>query len=252
MVLAGPIFYSGDDGADVLRFYRDYMATAPDELAGLYALLTAPPAPFLPDHVHGTTVAAIVVCYAGDHEEGEKVLEPLRAAGRPLADLVGPMPYTVLQRTFDESQAPGRRNYWKSSYVNDLSDDVIDTVVAHGTSRSSPLTTVYFLRLEGAIRRVGEDDMAYSHRDARYDFNILSQWTDPEEDDRHIRWTREFWNAMQPFAARAVYVNNLGQEGSDRVREAYTAAKWQRLTALKTKYDPTNMFRLNQNITPTG
>jgi FAD/FMN-containing dehydrogenase len=249
-VLAGPLFYALEDAAPLLRVFRDYMADAPDELGALCAFFTAPAESFLPEHVHGRVVAAVLVCYAGDLERGEEVLRPLRTARRPLADLVAPVPYAALQASSDAGHPPGQRNYWKSSYVNHLSDGLIETAIAHVAQMSSPMITAYFLRLEGAISRLPEDHTAYSHREAGYDFNILTKWVDPQEDEQHIGWTRSFWEAMQPFASCSVYVNNLGSEGSDRIREAYTPAKWARLVALKNRYDPANVFRLNQNINP--
>jgi FAD/FMN-containing dehydrogenase len=248
IVLAGPVFYPADRAVEVLRGYRDFFADAPDEVAGMAAVLTAPPAPFLPESAHGSKVVAIVLCYVGDPQGGEAALAPLRSLADPVVDLVGPMPYTALQALFDEGQLPGRQNYWKSSYVNVISNEAIETFVAYATNAPSPLTTAYFLRLEGAIGRVAEDETAYSHRRAAYDFASLTVWTDPREDDKQISWSRDFWQAMQPYAADAVYVNNLGDEGDARVREAYGEAKYDRLVALKDKYDPTNLFRLNQNI----
>jgi FAD/FMN-containing dehydrogenase len=251
MVFAGPVFYPVEQAPQVLRGYRDFFAQAPDEVAGLAAVLTGPPAPFLPEAAHGAKLAALVLCHLSDHAVAESALAPLRSLGDPVADLVGPMPYTALQSLFDEGQIPGRRNYWKSSYVNEISDSAIETFVAHAAAAPSPLTTSYFLRLEGAIARVGEDETAYSHRNAAYDFNILTVWTDPHEDEEQISWTRDFWRAMQPHAADAVYLNNLGDEGDARVREAYGGPKYERLVALKDKYDRTNLFRLNQNIRPS-
>jgi FAD/FMN-containing dehydrogenase len=252
IVFAGPVFYPWEQATQVLRGYRDFFADAPDEVGGQAAVLTAPPTPFLPESVHGTKLVALGLCYVGDPQAGEGALAPLRSLGEPVADLVGPMPYTALQTLLDEAQLPGRQNYWKSSYVNEISDEAIQTVVAYASAAPSPLTLVYFLRLGGAIGRVAEDDMAYSHRRVAYDFAILTVWTDPREDDEQMAWTQEFWRAMRPYAADAVYVNNLGDEGDARVREAYGGSKYDRLVALKDKYDLGNLFRLNQNIKPTA
>lgn len=249
-VLGGPIFYAFEDAPALLRFFRDYMADAPAELGALCAFLTAPAEPFLPEYVHGRVVAAVITCYAGDLERGEEILRPLRTFKHPLADVVGPVSYATLQGSLDAGHPHGQRNYWKSSYVNHLSDNFIEATIAHVARMSSPMTTAYFLRLEGAISQLPEDHTAYSHREAGYDFNILTKWVDPGEDEQHIAWTRAFWEAIQPFATASVYVNNLGEEGSDRVREAYTPTKWARLAALKNSYDPSNVFRLNQNIVP--
>jgi FAD/FMN-containing dehydrogenase len=250
-VLAGAVFHPGENAPEVLRFFRDFVETAPDELTTIAVILTAPPAPFLPAEAHGKLAVALAVCYAGDLEQGERVLEPLRAFGRPLADVVAPMPYTALQSMFDAGYPPGISNYWKSNYVNDLSDDAIDTVVEYAARMSSPLASCYFEHLGGAISREG-DQTAFGHRDFTFDFAILAGWDDAGETDEHVGWAREFWEAMRPFSSDAVYVNNLGAEGEDRVKAAYAPERYERLVALKEKYDPGNLFRLNQNISPSG
>lgn len=251
-VLAGAVFYPFGKAKQVLRSYRDYVCTAPDELTVVAAIWRAGPAPFLPPEVHGKLVVTLAVCHAGDLNEGERLLRPLRCLGEPLADLIAPIPYTALQSMTDESYPAGLQNYWKSNYLTELTDDGIDTFLEHGARITSPASSAYFEHLGGAISRVGEDETAFGHRDVAFDFVILSLWTDPRESDEHIGWAREFWGAMQPFASEGVYVNNLGAEGEDRVRAAYSPAKYQRLVALKDKYDPDNLFRLNQNIKPTA
>jgi FAD/FMN-containing dehydrogenase len=248
-VLAGPVFHAGEHAADVLRFFRDYVATAPDELTVVASFMTAPAAPFLPPEAHGTLVVALAVCYAGDLAEGERVLRPLRSFGRPLADLIAPTPYTALQRMSDEGYPAGLRNYWKSSYVDDLSDAAVATVAEHAEGMPSPRSAFYFEHLGGAIARPAEPT-AFGHRDATFDLAILAIWEDPEETDLHISWTRRFWEAMQPHARPGVYVNNLGEEGHDRVRTAYEPQTYERLVRLKERYDPENVFRCNQNIAP--
>jgi FAD/FMN-containing dehydrogenase len=248
-VLAGPVFHAGAHAADVLRFFRDYVATAPDELTVVASFMTAPVAPFLPPDAHETLVVALAVCYAGDLAEGERVLRPLRGFGRPLADLIAPTPYTALQRMSDEGYPSGLRNYWKSSYVDELSDAAIDTVVEHATRMPSPRSAFYFEHLGGAIARPAEPT-AFGHRDATFDLAILAIWEDREETDLHVAWTRGFWEAMQPHARHGVYVNNLGEEGHERVRSAYEAHTYERLVRLKELYDPANVFRCNQNIAP--
>ena len=161
------------------------------------------------------------------------------------------MPYIGVQQLFDAAAPFGLHQvYLKSDHLAGLSDEVIDTFVTHTTAVTSPLSVVVLFPLGGAVSRVGEHDTAFGHRDAAYDYVIYSMWTDPLESERHIRWTRDFWTAMQPFSV-GVYVNELGNEGEDRVRAAYPSATYERLVALKNKYDPTNLFRLNQNIKPT-
>jgi len=250
-VLAGAIFHRGGDAQEVLRFYRDFTADAPDELTVNAVLLTAQEAPFLPPEAHGTPALALALCYAGDPERGERVLRPLRALGRPLADLVAPMPYTALQTMFDAGYPPRLQNYWKSSYLDGVPDAAIDVALDGARRMTSPLSSFYLEPMGGAIARITPDEAAFGHRDAAFDFNILSVWSDPAESDEHMAWTRALWEAMQPFASGGVYVNNLGDEGADRVRAAYAPDVYDRLVSLKDRYDPDNVFRMNQNIRPS-
>ena len=251
-ILGGAVFHRGERAREVVRFFRDYVADAPDELAVLCAMLTAGPAPFLPEEAHGKLAVALAVCYVGDLDEGERVLAPLRSFGEPLADVVGPMPYTALQTMFDQSYPEGRRNYWKSHFFEDLGDEAIDFVVEHASRMAPPFSSFYFVHVGGEINRIGEDATAFGHRDANFDFAILGQWTEPAEDDEEIGWAHDFWAALEPFSLGTVYVNNLGEEGEERVRAAYKPEKYERLVALKDRYDPSNLFRLNQNIRPSG
>ena len=247
-VLAGEVIHPFERAGEVLRCFRDQVASARDELTVVAVISQAGTEPHLPERAHGQLVVTLRVCWAGDLDEGERVLRPLRSFGEPLVDLVGPMPYTVLQ----SADAPsGLQNYWKSSYLDALTDEAIDTAVAHASRMPSPLSSCYFEHLQGAIGRVGDGDTAFGHRDAAFDFNILSVWPDPATSAEHIGWSRDLWAAMQPFAS-GVYVNNLGTEGEDRVRAAYTPATYRRLVALKDEYDPANLFRHNQNIRPSA
>ena len=249
-VLGGMVFYPAAQARDVLRFFRAYTAAAPDELTCLAVFLTAPPAPFLPAHLHGAPLVAITVCYTGWMDEGEEVVRPLRVFGPPLVDLIRPMPYTALQSMLDASAPSGLQNYWKSRYLSDLGDETVDTLIAHAGGMTSPLSAVHIHQLGGALSHVGEDKTAVSYRDAPYAFNIVSAWLDPQGSERHIAWTRAFAAAMAPHSTGGVYMNFLGDEGEDRIRAAYGAATYDRLVDLKTKYDPTNLFCLNQNIRP--
>jgi FAD/FMN-containing dehydrogenase len=251
-VLAGPIFYPFQRAAEVLRSFGDYLLQAPDELAALAGIFAAPPEPVLPSEVHGQLVVAVKVCCTGDLSAAEEIARPLRSLGQPLADLVAPMPYTAFQAAGDEGVPPGLQNYWKSSYLNDLTDEAIHTVVAHAAEITSPLSVIAIERLGGAVSRIGEYETAFGHRNAAFDLRILSLWTHPHESDEHIGWARELWTAMQPFSTGAVYVNNLGKEGEDRVKAAYAPATYERLVALKDRYDGGNLFRLNQNIRPSS
>jgi hypothetical protein len=251
-VLAGPIFYPFERAAEVLRSFADYLLQAPDELAALAGIFAAPPEPCLPPEVHGELVVAVKVCCAGDLRDAGEMARPLRSLGQPLADLVAPMPYPAFQASGDEGVPPGLRNYWKSSYLNELTDEAVGTIVAHAAEMASPLSVIAIERMGGAVSRIDERETACDHRDAAFDLRILSLWTNPHESDVHIGWAREFWTAMQPFSTGAVYVNNLGKEGEDRVRAAYAPATYERLVALKDRYDSENLFRLNQNIRPSS
>jgi FAD/FMN-containing dehydrogenase len=250
-VLAGAVFHLGDSAAKVLRFFRDFVAEAPDQLTVIAVVLTAPEAPFLPPEVHGRLLVALAACYAGDLDEGEQALRPLRDHGRPVADVIAPMPYAALQSMFDSSYPHGLRYYWKSNYLNELSDGAIDVAVEYAHTMTSPLSSFYFEHLGGAIDRVDEDATAFGHRDLVFDWTTIAAWADTAETNEHIAWTREFADAMRPFSPDAVYVNNLGAEGEARVRAAYTPERYARLVALKDAYDPGNLFRLNQNIRPS-
>ena len=252
MVVAGVVFHPLEKAKEVLRFYRDYVASAPDELAALPFIRLAPPVPFLPKDVHGAPVIGIAVLYAGSIADGERVVRPLREFGSPLVDLIGPKPFTAHQAMFDSGATPGEQYYVKSEYLPGFTDDAIDTIVKYGASITSPMSLAVFFHLGGAVSRVGGHETAFSHRDAAFSLIIQSHWLDAAESDKHIGWTRDFWKAMQQFSGGGVYVNFVSEdEGEDRVRAAYDAAKYERLVALKNKYDPTNLFRRNQNIKPT-
>ncbi len=239
-VLAGMVLHPLQKAKEVFKFYREYTGTAPDELSAWACLLTSP---------DGVPMIAILACYIGPIEAGEQAVRPLREFGPPIADYLRVMPYVASQSLIDASFPPGRQNYWKSNLLRELSDDAVDVLVSRFAVAPSPLSSVLIEHLGGAVSRVGKDETAFNHRDAPYDFVILSMWSDPAESGKQIRWTDEFWRAMQPFSSGGVYVNYLGQEGEDRVKAAY-GTNCERLVTLKNKYDPKNLFRLNQNIKP--
>jgi FAD/FMN-containing dehydrogenase len=250
IVMAGMALYPAEQAGGLLRFYRSYMATAPDEVLAMVGFLTAPPAPFVPPHLHGAPVVGMLFCYAGPVDEAAPQVERLRAFGPPAVDLIGPMPYTVVQQMFDAGQPAGMQVYVKSAHLVDLRDEVIEALVDHAARVTSPLSALIVLPMGGAVARVPAGATAFSHRAAPFDYVCYSQWTDPAEHDRHVRWARDLAEAMRPYA-HGVYVNELGDLGDDVVREAYPPETYARLVVLKNKYDPTNMFRFNQNIKPT-
>jgi FAD/FMN-containing dehydrogenase len=240
-VLGGLLIHPISAAREALQFYREFTATAPEELTVYLGLATSP---------EGDPVVAVIVCYSGPLEQGEAVIAPLRKFGTPMADLVGSMPYTALQDLSREMFPTGRLNYWKSSFVYDLSDQAIDTMIAQFAGVPSPFSQAALEHLGGAVSRIGKDETAFSERSAPYSLIIVSAWTDPAENDKNIRWTREFWEAMRPYESEAAYVNYLDIDEQDRIRAVY-GEKYERLVALKNQYDPANFFRLTQNIKPT-
>jgi FAD/FMN-containing dehydrogenase len=251
IVLAGPIFHPLEDAGEVLRFYREFIAAAPDELTTIFELSVAPPLPFLPRNVHGKQIVMVGACYAGAPDDGIDVVRPLKEFGSPIVDLLELKPYLALQSMFDPLVPHGWYRYWKSVELPPLTKEAIDTLVEHAPAPTSPKSYCIVFQLGGALARVGEDETAFSQRDAAHNVNINAVWTeDDPEGVRHVDWARDFFAAMQPHAGAHVYVNFLGDEGADRVRQAYGERPYERLLGLKRTYDPTNFFRLNQNIEP--
>jgi FAD/FMN-containing dehydrogenase len=241
IVLSGPVFHPAARARDVLRFYREFSASEPDELTTYAGLLTGP---------DGTPLVGLVPCYAGPPEQGEKVLERLRKFGPPAVDMLGPMPYVAVQRMFNDGFPPGRFQYWKSSLTPELSDGLIDAVVEHMARVPSPNSAVMLEHYHGAYSRPAPTATAYSHRRPTYDVVIIANWTNPADHERNTAWARGLFAAVQPQVSRAAYVNFLDRDdGADRVRAAY-GDNYDRLVALKRKYDPTNFFRMNQNVRP--
>src|SRR5262245_54215638 len=250
-VLAGPIFHPLEDAPDVLRSYREVAAAAPDELTTIVELELAPPLPFLPEDVHGQPIVMVGACYAGPPEDGAEVVAPLKEFGNPIVDRLEPKPYLAMQSMFDPLVPHGWHRYWKSVELPPLTDDAIDTLIDHTSRITSPRSYTIILQLGGALGRVPEGATAFSQRDAAHNVVINAVWTEDDSDAHgHIAWARDFFDGLQPHARDRVYVNLLGDEGLDRVRQAYGTEKYDRLVELKRRYDPTNFFRLNQNIPP--
>jgi FAD/FMN-containing dehydrogenase len=248
-VLAGPILWPIEEAPGLLRFYREWSAEAPDELMTLVVQRKAPPLPSVPRELHGKLVVAVVCCYAGPVDDGERVVRPLRAFGSPVLDLCEPKPYVAHQATFDASFPHGWWYYFRACDVAELTDDVIDVMVEHGRRIVSPITSVAFFQIGGAVARVGESETAFNGRDAAFTFNINGNSVTAEGFEAEREWAHAFWSALQPYHT-SVYVNFLMEEGRERIRQAYGLRKYERLKALKRTYDPTNLFRLNQNIPP--
>lgn len=252
-VLAGPILFPADQAEDVLRAYRDFIATAPDELGTGIILTNAPPAPWIPDSVHGQPVVMIIACYAGPVDQGRRVVDPIRSLGTPLVDALGPTRYVAHQSMLDAGVPHGHHYYWKAHYSNELSDGAIQTLVEWAWKARSPISYTIIFHLGGAVGRVSEDATAFHGRGATHAMVIDAVWPpNAEEGHENIEWARDMWNAFAPYSTGGVYMNFLGNEGPDRVRAAYGLKNYERLQAVKKEYDPSNFFRMNQNIRPAG
>ena len=251
MVYGGPIFYPAETAEPLLRFFRDFMRQAPNELSAFFSFHQGPPAPFIPEHLHFVPMVAIVVCYSGDDlNKGEELVRPLREAAEPAVDLAGPIPYPVLNSMFDAIYVPGLQHYWKADYVPRLLDGAISAYAQYGPQVPSLWSTMHLYPQTGAIQDVGQGETAYSYRDVEYVHNIVAIDADPANMPRNMAWMRQYAAALQPFSAAGGYVNFLmDDEGQERVRATYRG-NYDRLVDIKTKYDPTNLFRVNQNIKP--
>ena len=250
-VLAGPVVWAMEDAPEVLRFYRDFTLAAPDELTTIVQYRTLPPFPAFPPEFHGRKVLQVGSVWCGNLAEGERVLAPLRACGQPLFDLVAPKPYLSNQGANDKAVPHGWHYYWKSCEMALLDDAAIDILTERCLAMKSPRSYTIIFQLGGAVARVGENDTAYSHRDAAFNVNVNAVWL-PDEDlgEPEKQWARDLFERLRPYQS-GVYVNFLMEEGPERVRQAYGAAKYERLVALKDRFDPQNVFRMNQNIAPS-
>jgi FAD/FMN-containing dehydrogenase len=247
-VLAGRLLFPVETAPAFLRFYREFMADAPNEVMCFATFLRGSPELGLPEQFHGETLLAPAVLYSGDIATGRGVLRPLREFGEPIADSIEPTPYKEHQQNIDELLREGHRNFWKSNFYDELSDGFVDTVLEHVDPLPSPFTTVFLEWHEGAIAEAERDATAFPHRDKSFAFTIAPKWTDPERDDELIAWAREFHEALAPYAADGVYMNYVDQDEA-RVQDAY-GDRYERLRGIKTEWDPENLFRMNQNIKP--
>ena len=235
---------------ELVRVWRDWVSDAPDEVGSAMAFITAPPAPFVPPEVQGHPIVGVVVCYAGAIEEGERVVQPLRDFG-PAVDLLEPMPYVELQGLIEPGAPHGLQNWWTADFLAELPDEAVDTLVAECANPVSPFTQVLLAAGGGAIARVPDDATAFGQRHAPFNVHFLSMWEDPADDEINIAYTRGIAAAMKPWTTGHVYLNYIGDEGSERVESSFGSETWARLRALKKEWDPTNLFRHNQNIPPS-
>ena len=248
-VLAGLIAFPFAQAKSVLTHFARFTETAPDELSVWMVTRKAPPLPFLPPDVHGQEIVVLALCYAGDPAEGEKLIEPLRGFGTVLGEKVGVMPYAAWQQAFDPLLAKGARNYWKSHNFTRLSDGAIDAIIEYAGMLPSPQCEIFIATIGGQTTRVAPEAMAYSSRDANYVMNVHGRWETAAEDERGKAWARGFFAKAKPFASNGAYINFMTEEETDRIASAY-GPTYKRLAELKKRYDPTNFFRMNQNIKP--
>lgn len=249
-VIAGLIVHPLAQAREVLREYRQRVAEAPDELCCWVVMRKAPPLPFLPREVHGTEVLVLALCHAGDLASGERAAAPFRAIGQPIADVVGPTPYAGWQKAFDPLLTAGERNYWKSHDFVELADGLIDVLLDAVRHLPSPQCEVFIGSLGGAINRVPVEATAYPHRNVEFVMNVHGRWSSPSEDSACVAWTRALHDATAPFATGGVYVNFMPDDEAQRVRSGAYGPNYGRLAAVKAKYDPRNLFRMNQNVAP--
>jgi FAD/FMN-containing dehydrogenase len=248
-VYGGPMLYELSDAATVLRFYREFIQDAPEELGGFPAWQIAPPLPFIPEDRHGDAFLLFVACWAGPIEEGEAALKPFREVAPVVAEHVGPMPYPALNSAFDDLVPAGLQHYWKANFVKELTDEAIDAHLEHGPKVPVVNSTVHIYPINGACHRVAPEATAFAYRDATFATVIAGMWPDPAQNEDNIGWVRDFYEATAPHSEEGGYINFMAGDDQDRIRANYRQ-NYDRLVDVKRKYDPDNLFHLNQNIKP--
>jgi FAD/FMN-containing dehydrogenase len=248
-VHGGPTLWPADRGPEVMRFFRDFILEAPDEMYGWFGYIVVPPAPMFPENLHGKTMCVCVWCYLGAPEKADRMFAPIRAT-RPVFDHVGQLPFPALQSAFDALYPPGLHWYWKADFFREVSDEAIAAHRQYGPNLPTPMSTMHLYPIDGAPNRVGRTETAFSFRDAKFSQVIVAVDANSDNKDRMIDWARSYWDALHPYSAGGAYVNFMMDEGQDRVQATYRD-NYERLVEVKNRYDPTNLFRVNQNIRPT-
>ena len=248
-VYGGPIFFELDRAGDLFRLYREFIADAPEQFGGFPAYQIAPPLPFIPEERHGTTLALFVACWAGDVDQGEKVLKPFRDLAPSVAEMVGPMPYPALNSAFDDLYPVGLRHYWKASFARELTDEAIAAHVEHGAKVPAMTSTMHIYPVNGACHGVAPDATAFAYRDASFATVIAGMWPDAADDEQNTAWVRDYYDAIAPHSEEGGYINFMAGDDQDRIRANYRD-NYDRLQQVKGRYDPGNLFRHNQNIAP--
>lgn len=248
-VYAGLIVFPFIEAKEIMKQYREFTKSAPQELNVWIVIRHAPPLPFLPENQHGKMVMVLAVFFNGSADKGEGLTEFLKGFGNPIGTHIGIQPYTQWQQAFDPLLTPGMRNYWKSHNFRSIENELIDTINKHAATIPTPHTEIFLGSVSGVQNDIPVNATAYSGRDARYIVNVHGRWEKPEDDKRCISWCRKFFDATKPFASGGAYVNFMTEEEKERVPSAY-GANYERLVSLKQKYDPDNLFHMNQNIVP--
>jgi len=250
-IIGGPTLWEMEHAADVMKWYREFIASAPEDLNGWFAFVTVPPVPPFPEHLHLKKMCAVLWCHAGPEAQAAELFNQVQQVGPPGLHGVHPMPFPMLQSAFDGLYPSGHQWYWRADFVNELSDAAIAAHVEYGLQLPTPQSTMHLYPIDGAAHWVGKNDTAFSYRDARWAEVIVGVDPDPANNERIISWTKEYWEALHPYSAGGAYVNFMMDEGQERVMATYRD-NYPRLVDIKTRYDPTNLFRVNQNIRPNG
>src|SRR5438477_9574609 len=248
-IYGGPIVYPVDRADDILRFYREYIAEAPEELGGFVGFHLAPPLPFLPEEWHFKNVCLAVLCWAGPLDQGERMIKPFLDVVEPVGSHVGQMPYPALNTAFDALLPAGLQHYWKASFARELSDEAIAVHTDFGARVPAIQCAVHLYPIDGAVQRVGADETAFAYRDVNFAPVIAGMWEDPADNDTNIAWVRGYYEALEPYSAEGGYINFMDGDDQTRIKANYRG-NYERLAAIKAKYDPGNLFHLNQNIKP--
>jgi FAD/FMN-containing dehydrogenase len=247
-VYAGFFFYPLESTHDVLNFYREYIAFAPEEMGAFFGFQIAPPLPFIPASEHGKSFCIIIACWAGPLDKGEKALKPIRNAAPTVAEMMGPMPYPAINAAFDALLPPGLQHYWKTAFATELNDGAIEAHIKYGPKIPVVNSAMHIYSINGACNRIASDATAFTYRDAQFATVIAGMWPDPADNTKNIKWVKDYYKALQPHSEAGGYVNFMAED-DDRVRENYKG-NYDRLAKIKKKYDPKNLFHLNQNIKP--
>ena len=247
-IFGGPVFFPLD--GDVVRSYRDFIGKAPEELGAIFAFTMAPPLPFLPEAWHGKPVSAVVACWTGAIEDGEEILAPLKDWGQVIGAHLGRMPYPALNSLFDELVPPGLQQYWKANFVRELPDKAIEAHLEHAVRVPCVESGTFLFPIDGACHRVPRGGTAFAHRDVPFSTVIAGAWPDPADNAQNMRWVREYYEALRPHSEEGGYVNFMSGDDQSRVRVNY-GDNYERLVQIKARYDPANLFHMNQNLAPS-